>query len=186
MKKHILLYFGSFNPIHIGHMIIASGALDLSGADGLWWVVSPHNPFKSKEGLMDENVRLNLVRQSVASDPRFTVCDIEFSLPRPGYTIHTLDALTEAFPDIRFSLLIGSDNVPGFSQWREAASLMRDYTIYVYPRETHPDKSPEPFVWLDLNRWDISSTLIRELISQGRSIRYLVPEPVWKHLQPHE
>lgn len=181
--KHILLYFGSFNPIHTGHLILASGAMELTGADGVWWVVSPHNPFKSKEDLMDENLRLDLVRQSVVQDPRFTVCDIEFSLPRPGYTIDTLHTLKDAFPDIRFSLLIGSDHVPGFPRWKDADTLLSDYTIYVYPRGTHPEKPPAPFHALDLTEIDISSTIIRERIKQGKSIRYLVPDPVWKAFQ---
>lgn len=180
------LYFGSFNPIHIGHLIIAQAMLE-QAMDEVWFVVSPQNPFKAQQKLMPEEERLRMVQMAVADNPRLGACDIELRLPRPSYTCTTLEHLKEEHPSAEFALIMGSDNVDGLPRWREAEKIIENYQIFVYPRPGHLS-SPllqHPHITLleHLPLMEISSTYIRQQLAEGRSVRYLLPEPVYQHLQ---
>ena len=177
------LYFGSFNPIHIGHLIIAQAMLE--HVDEVWFVVSPQNPFKAQQSLMPEEERLRLVQLAVADNPRLKACDIELRLPRPSYTCVTLERLKQEYPEREFALIMGSDNVEGLPRWREAESIIENHRIYVYPRPGHLEapllQHPHITLLESLPHMEISSTYIRQQLAQGHSVRYLLPEPV--HLE---
>jgi len=174
------LYFGSFNPIHTGHLIIASHVLNESGLDRVWFVVSPHNPFKPSASLLNEYDRLHLVQKAIENDSRLRATDIEFNLPRPSYTIHTLTYLKEKYPDHNFSIIMGSDSFQNIEKWKNADLLLRDYEFMVYRRPgfeiTDGGKARLKIMTAPL--LEISATHIRELVRTGKSIKYLVPQIV--------
>ncbi len=178
------LYFGSFNPIHQGHLIIAGHILNESDLQKIWFVVSPQNPFKPSAGLLNEYDRLHLVQSAIAQDLRLRAMDIEFTLPKPSYTIHTLAYLQEKYPDYEFTIIMGSDSLQNIHKWKNGDVIIRDYPILVYKRPGFDvDASAHPRVRvLNAPLLDISATHIRELIRSGRSIKYLVPEPVEKEI----
>lgn len=176
------LFFGSFNPIHIGHLIIANVVLEFSGLEEVWFVVSPQNPFKKKRNLLHEFDRFDMVRLAIADNQKLRTTDIEFRLPKPSYTITTLAALSEKYPQHSFKILMGSDNLKYFHRWKNYQLILEEYGVLVYPRPgssiettnlTHKNIVPveAPFI-------QISATFIRKLIKEGRSIRYLVPQAV--------
>lgn len=182
---NVALYFGSFNPIHIGHLALANWLCEYGGIDRLWFVVSPRNPFKERADLMDDQLRLRLVRLAIDGYPKFRACDVEFSLPRPSYTIHTLDRLKQLHPDCSFSLVMGSDNWPSFPYWVEADRILAEHRILIYPRPGYPvDASslPSGVQLLDTPLLNISSTFIRQALSEGRDVRYFLHPAVWKAL----
>ena len=175
------LLFGSFNPVHTGHLILAEHFATRTDLAEVWLVVTPHNPFKATAGLLPEAQRLHLVQLAIANNPRLRAEDIEFSLPRPSYTIATLDALRQRYPTHEFVLLMGSDNLPGLPRWQHAARLLAEVDIYVYPRPGSPNSDLAPFPRVQVMTaplLDISATYIRESLRQNRSIRYLVPAAV--------
>ena len=175
------LFFGSFNPIHIGHMIIANLAYETTTIDELWFVVSPQNPFKKNKNLLHEFDRIDMVRAAVHEHYRFKVSDIEFDMPRPSYTIDTLIRLTERHPDFKFRLLIGEDNLASFTKWKNHEQILNDYGLIVYPRPNaaHGSWKEHPAVeWMDAPKLDISATFIRKLVKEGKSARYLVADEV--------
>ncbi|HEX8349130.1 MAG TPA: nicotinate (nicotinamide) nucleotide adenylyltransferase [Hymenobacter sp.] len=175
------LLFGSFNPIHTGHLILAEHFATRTDLAEVWLVVSPHSPFKAVADLLPETARLRLVELALTGNPRLRAERIEFDLPRPSYTIATLDALRQRHPTHHFVLLMGADNLPGLPRWQEADRLLAEVDIYVYPRPgaTLPDLVPFPRVQvLAAPLLDISATYIRESLRTGRSIRYLVPTAV--------
>jgi nicotinate-nucleotide adenylyltransferase len=175
------LLFGSFNPIHVGHLILAEHFATRTDLTEVWLVVTPHNPFKVVANLRPEAERLQLVQLALANNSRLRAEDIEFGLPRPSYTITTLDALRQRHPAHDFVLLMGSDNLPGLPRWQESARLLAEIDIYVYPRPGTPVPDLDIFPRLqvmDAPLLEISSTYIRESLSTGRSIRYLVPAAV--------
>lgn len=174
------LYFGSFNPIHIGHLIIASHILNESGLEKTWFVVSPLNPFKETENLINEYDRLHIVKKAIEADPRLSATDVEFSLPRPSYTVHTLAYLTEKYTDHQFSLIMGSDSFQNLPKWKNAEVILKNYPIIVYQRPAFEveDTYGSSVQILNAPLLEISSTYIRGLIASGKSIRYLVPENV--------
>ncbi len=176
----ILLYLGSFNPIHNGHLQIAETALHMSGNDEVWFVVSPQNPFKQNEDLLPEKLRLQMVSESIGIIENFQCCDIEFNLPRPSFTIDTLRALFEKYPQHKFSLLLGSDNLLGFERWKETTEIQRHCKIYIYPRIGYENRGEEGgnFEMLETTLLDISATQIRELKKAGMPFGHMVPEPV--------
>lgn len=181
MIHRVGLLFGSFNPIHIGHLILAEHFATRTDLAEVWLVVTPHNPFKAAAGLRPEAERLLLVQLAIASNPRLRAEAIEFDLPRPSYTIATLDALRQRHPNHDFVLLMGSDNLPGLPRWQESARLLAEVDIYVYPRPGTPIPDLAPFPRVQVMAaplLDISATYIRESLSAGRSIRYLVPAAV--------
>jgi nicotinate-nucleotide adenylyltransferase len=180
------LFFGSFNPIHIGHLIIANSIAENSTVDKVWFVVSPHNPFKSPKSLLHEFDRLDMVRMAIDDNSNLSVSDIEFHLPRPSYTIDTLTYLTEKFPQHKFSLIIGEDNLNGFPKWKNHEQILKNYPLLVYPRphsEPASLASSSGITFIQAPLLDISATFIRESVKQGRSIKYLVPESVENYIR---
>ena len=134
MKKQIGLFFGSFNPIHIGHLIIANHLVEHSALDELWLVVTPQNPFKEKQSLLNNHLRLEMVHLAIADYPKLRASDIEFHLPQPNYTIHTLAYLEEKYPKLHFALIMGEDNLKSLHKWKNYEQILSNYPIYVYPR----------------------------------------------------
>jgi nicotinate-nucleotide adenylyltransferase len=184
MRK-IGLFFGSFNPVHIGHLIIGNAMLAHCELDEVWFVVSPQNPLKERKTLLADQQRLEMVRLAVHDNYRMRACDVEFHLPIPSYTVLTLAHLGEKYRDKEFCLIMGSDNLDTFERWRNWDFILEHYRIYVYPRPGHTDckLASHPHVTMvDVPQIDISSTYIREQIRQGHDVRYLLPEPVYQYL----
>ncbi len=175
------LLFGSFNPIHIGHIAIANYMAGSTALDQVWLVVSPHNPLKYKSGLADAKKRLAQVKKAVGKSPKIKVSNVEFSLPQPSYTINTLEFLSKKYPKNRFVLIIGADNLNTFHKWKDYKKILAGYKIYVYPR----NENLTGFKNLSgLNRnvkiltaplIDISSTFIREQVKKGKDVKYFLP-----------
>jgi len=178
------LFFGSFNPIHIGHLAIANYMVEFTDMDRLWFVISPHNPFKQRKTLLADHHRLELVERAIGDDERFLACDIEFNMPTPSYTIDTLAWLGEKYPRNRFVIIMGSDGLPAFPKWKNAAEIQRHYRRYVYPRPGYPvDVSgQENLEVVDAPHMEISSSFIRQAISNGKDVRHFLPPAAWKYL----
>lgn len=175
------LYFGSFNPIHNGHLIIAQAVLDNSKLDEIWFIVSPQNPLKKNKQLLHEFDRYDMVRLATEENDRFKVSDIEFNMPRPSYTIDTLTYLTEKHPDIQFRLIIGGDNLAILPKWKNSETIIQEYGLVVYPRpgsNNEPIREHPNISYIKAPLLDISATFIRNSIKADRSIRYLVPKKV--------
>jgi len=180
-NQKIGLFFGSFNPIHIGHLIIANIMAENTDLKKVWFVVSPQNPFKVSKGLLHEFDRYDMVKVAIADNYKLEVSDVEFNLPKPSYTIHTLAYLTEKFPGKEFKVIIGEDNLENFSKWKNHEQILDQFGLYVYPRPhvTNSDLKRHPHVkMVEAPLLDISATYIRNCIKDDRSIRYLVPESV--------
>ena len=175
------LFFGSFNPVHTGHMIIANVMVETTDLDRIWFVVSPHNPFKKRASLAHEQDRYDMVLAAVYENYNFQASDIEFSMPRPSYTIDTLTYLGEKHPDKEFALILGEDNLYNFKKWKNAEVILNHYSLYVYPRpnarNTTIHSHPNVHI-VESPNLDISATFIRKMVSEGRSVQYLVPQPV--------
>jgi len=179
------LFFGSFNPIHIGHLVIANQMLAESDIDEIWFVISPHNPLKEKHSLLKDHHRLALLRIAIEDDPRFKACDIEFKLPQPSYTIHTLVNLEEQYPQRDFCLIIGSDNLNSFNKWFNYEEILNNYQLYVYPRPgiDGGEFAQHPSVkWVKSPLMEISSSYIRHAIQNGNSVKYLLPDKVLNYI----
>jgi nicotinate-nucleotide adenylyltransferase len=179
--KRVGLLFGSFNPVHLGHLILAEYFATRTDLAEVWLVVSPQSPFKIGEDLLPDTDRLALLRLAVDGNPHLRAEDIELSLPRPSYTIATLDALCVRHPTYEFVLLMGADNLAGLSRWRAADRLVQEFDLYVYPRSgaTLPDLGGFPRAQvMQAPLLDVSATFIRASIQAGHSIRYLVPPAV--------
>ena len=175
------LFFGSFNPIHTGHMIISHLVKETLDIDEVWFVVSPQNPFKKNKNLLHEFDRLDLVRSAISDDYQLRAEDVEFSMPKPSYTIDTLTVLQEKHPDKNFFLIIGEDNLSSFPKWKNSEQILKNFNLIVYPRKASntSDLAAHPNVrMIEAPEVDISATLIRKLVREGRSIKYLVPESV--------
>jgi len=174
------LYFGSFNPIHIGHLIIANHVLNEVALQKLWFVVSPQNPFKPSATLLNEHDRLHLVRKAIENDDRFRASEVEFSLPRPSFTAHTLAHLQEKHPNYQFQIVMGSDSFQNLGKWKNSEVLIRHYPFLVYERPGFPVEQTygARVTVLQAPLLEISATHIRQLIQQNKSIRYLVPDVV--------
>lgn len=182
------LFFGSYNPVHIGHMIIAQYMLEFSDLDQVWLVVSPQNPFKKKETLLNEYERLNLVDLAIGDHLKIRSSNIEFHLPRPSYTIDTLVYLKEKHPTDQFCLIMGSDNLNSISKWKNSNIILRDYPILVYKRTGYIEETNNiqgDIQFLDVPLLDISSTYIRENIKLGKDLRYFMPEPVYQYIREY-
>lgn len=180
------LFFGSFNPIHVGHCIIANFMATRSDLDQVWLVVSPHNPLKDRESLGRDHDRLHLVRLALDDNPKLKASDIEFNLPKPSYTIDTLAHLKDKYRHHEFVLIMGGDNLKTLHKWKNYEVLLRDYQIYLYQRPGYDigDLIYHPAVKVfDAPQMHISATYIRNSIASGHSVQYLVPEKVWEYLQ---
>ncbi|MDH3710519.1 MAG: nicotinate (nicotinamide) nucleotide adenylyltransferase [Cyclobacteriaceae bacterium] len=181
------LFFGSFNPIHIGHLIIANTMAE--HLDRIWFVVSPQNPFKKNKSLLHEFDRLTMVEKAIQDNHKFAVSDVEFSMPRPSYTIDTLSYLAEKNPHHQFQLIIGSDNLKRFPQWKNYQQILDEYGLMVYPR---PGKSADQFMdhpkvhYVEAPLLDISATYIRKCVKEGRSLRYLLPMSVAQYIDQQQ
>ena len=179
------LYFGSFNPVHVGHLIIANHILNETPFERGGFVVSPQNPFKSEKNLLNENHRLHLVRIATDDDPRIRASDIEFSLPKPSYTSTTLAYLSEKFPEHEFSIIMGSDSFQNIQKWKNPETILGHYHIYIYNRPgfetdiTHMKMVEK----LDAPLLQISATHIREYIRNKKSVRYMVPDKVLEEIE---
>ena len=182
---NIGLFFGSFNPVHTGHMIIANYMVQQPELDEVWLIVSPHNPLKPKSSLAKDYDRLHLVRLAIGDNPRLKASDIEFSLPQPSYTVDTLAYLGEKHPGKKFHLIMGEDNLASIHRWKNYEILLDRYTIYVYRRRgSQSDRYADHanIHMIDMPMLDISASLIRKMIADGRSVQYLVPDAVFEYL----
>lgn len=175
------LFFGSFNPIHVGHLILAQSVLDQSNLDQVWFVISPQNPFKKKSTLLHEFDRLDLVREAIDGNDSFQASDVEFNLEKPSYTVDTLAHLINKHPSHEFSLIMGQDNLSSLHKWKNSDYLVRNHDILVYPRpEAKPHKLDDDsrITLLECPMLDISATYIRNCIQEGKSIKYMVTDEV--------
>jgi len=181
----IALYFGSFNPIHNGHLIIASHVVQFSDIQEVWFVVSPHNPFKNAKTLLNENHRLSLVRTAIEGENKIKASNVEFKLPKPSYTINTLAYLKEKHPTKDFCILLGSDGLQNIENWKNAETILRKHQLYVYERPGFGiiENNKMRVTKINAPLLDISSTHIRNLLSEGKSIRYLVPDDVREEIE---
>lgn len=187
MKK-IGLFFGSFNPIHIGHLILANYILENSDMDELWFVVSPQNPFKDKKSLLTDHNRLDMVQLAVKNYPKMRASNVEFSLPKPSYTIDTLTYLKEKYPNYSFALIMGEDNLDSLPKWKNAEKLMSDYQIIVYPRTFEGEKKDSEYLQhenisiVNAPIIELSATEIRNMIKGGKNVRPMLPPEVFEYL----
>jgi len=182
---NIGLYFGSFNPIHIGHLAIANYMIEYSDMERLWFVVSPQNPFKEKKSLLAENHRLSLVNTAIEDDLRFKASNIEFSMPQPSYTIDTLTYLREKYPEHNFSLIMGEDNLKSFHKWKNYEIILNNYQIYVYPRDykTISKTKFEDIKIVEAPLIEVSSSFIRKAIKEKKDVRYFMQSKVSEYIK---
>ncbi len=180
------LFFGSFNPIHVGHLIIANSMAQNTDLHEVWFVVSPQNPFKKNKSLLHEFDRLSMVEKAIADNFKLKVSDVEFNLPKPSYTIDTLSVLAEKYPQHEFVLIMGEDNLVQFENWKNYDKILDYYQLYIYPRPNTPPHlfSNHPKISrVEAPLLDISATFIRNLLKTGKSIRYLVPDEVATYIE---
>ncbi len=185
-NKNIGLYFGTFNPIHIGHLAIANHMAEFSELDEIWLVVTPHNPFKKKSTLLDNHHRLEMVRLATEHYPKLKPSTVEFDLPQPNYTVNTLAVLEEKYPDYMFNLIMGEDNLKSLHKWKNYDVILERYGIFVYPRISegvieHQFKDHPNITKVKAPIMEISSTFIRSSIADKKNIRPLLPEHVWSY-----
>lgn len=181
---HIGLYFGSFNPIHTGHLIIANHVLGHTTVDKVWFVLSPHNPLKESHTLLNEYDRLHLVELAIGDNPKFRASNVEFSLPKPSYTIDTLTYLKEKFPFEEFSVIMGGDSFQNITRWKNYRQILDMHELIVYRRPGFdtPALPGARVSFLDAPMLDISASFIRTEIRAKRSVRYLLPDAVWRYI----
>ena len=185
MSRKIGIYSGSFNPIHHGHLMLANYLVAFSDLDELWFVVSPQNPLKKKEDLMDDDDRLEMVRRAIGDDPRMKASDIEFSMTQPSYTIHTLRALSERYPNDRFVFICGMDSLQGLLRWKEYQAILDGYELLVFPRKGYDGGAllQHPHVKvLETPVIEVSSTFIRNCLKEGKDVRHFMPEKAYSYL----
>ncbi|GAB2770830.1 MULTISPECIES: nicotinate (nicotinamide) nucleotide adenylyltransferase [Hymenobacter] len=184
--RKVGLLFGSFNPIHTGHLILANFMATHTDLEEVWLVVSPQSPFKVGQELLPEQDRLRLVELAIAGNTRLRALDVEFTMPKPSYTADTLRELRGRYPGTRFVLLMGEDNLAGLPRWKHADQILAEHEVYVYPRPGVADYEPSTHPAVRIVKaplLDISATFIRDCVRAGNSIRYLVPEAVEQHIQ---
>lgn len=185
MKEKVGLFFGSFNPIHNGHLMLANYLAEYGGLDEIWFVVSPQNPFKDKKSLLADRHRLYMVEMAIKDDERFQVCDIEFYMPQPSYTIDTLTRLQERHPNTDFYLICGMDNIESFKKWKNYEAILLYHHLMVYPRKGYNSNElvEHPSVTVvEAPEIEVSSTFIRNAIGEGKDVRYFVPKEVYKYI----
>jgi nicotinate-nucleotide adenylyltransferase len=181
------LYFGTFNPIHVGHIIIANHLAEHTNLQQIWMVVTPHNPLKQKSSLLDDYQRLHLVNLATEDYTKIKASDVEFKLPQPNYTVNTLAHLKDKYPQHEFSLIMGEDNLKSLHKWKNYEFILENHDIYVYPRISGEEavldlKSNSRIQKIEAPIVEISSTFIRESIKNKKNIRPLVPEKVWQYI----
>ncbi|MDR9373860.1 MAG: nicotinate (nicotinamide) nucleotide adenylyltransferase [Schleiferiaceae bacterium] len=179
------LYFGTFNPIHIGHCVIAQHMLEFTDLDEVWFVVTPHNPHKNKTNLLDDHQRLHMVQLAVGDHYQLRVSDVEFSLPQPSYTTTTLAHLSEQHPDRSFHLIMGADNLESFPRWKNHEWILQHHQLYVYPRVESDGGSLRQHPQVHYTQapiMQIASTHIRQSIKAGKDVSFMLPGPVWRYI----
>ncbi len=183
-NNEIILFFGSFNPIHTGHLIIANYITEFKNIHELWFVVTPHNPLKETKSLLKDRDRQYMTELAIDNYPKFKVSDIEFYLPKPNYTINTLAYLQEKFPSKKFSLLIGGDNLATFHKWKNYEKILEKHKIYVYkrPGSLLPEFENADIEVLDAPQIEISSSFIRKAIKENKDIRFFLPQKVYRYI----
>lgn len=185
MNPKVGLYFGTFNPIHIGHCVIAQHMLEFTDLDEVWFVVTPHNPHKKKHTLLDDRQRLHMVNLAIGDHYKLRVSDIEFGLPQPSYTSTTLTYLREKHPEREFHLIMGADNLESFPKWKNSDVILEDHELYVYPRieSDGGDLRGHPKVHLtEAPIMQIASTAIRQAIQAGKDVSFMLPPAVWQYI----
>ena len=187
MKKHKTgIFSGSFNPIHIGHLALANYLCEYEGLDEIWFMVSPQNPLKTQSELWSDGLRLKLVELSINGYPHFQASDFEFHLPRPSYSVHTLEKLRAAYPERDFYVIIGSDNWARFDRWYQSERILKENNILIYPRPNYPvkeDELPETVRLVHSPVFEISSTFIRKALDTGKDIRYFLHPAAWEYIK---
>jgi len=176
------LFFGSFNPVHTGHLVIASYMAEYTDLQQVWLIVSPHNPLKDRLSLLQDYHRLDLVKAAIGDNKKLKASDVEFKMSKPSYTVHTLTHLSEKFPQDEFVLLMGRDNLSTFTKWKDYEQILSRYKIYVYPRVNALPSELENHAsvrFIDAPLMEISSSFIREAIRQQKDVRYMMPGSVW-------
>lgn len=179
--RRVALFFGSFNPIHIGHLALGNYVAEFGGVDEVRFVVSPHNPLKERGGLMDDEFRLEMVCRAIEGYPKFGVSDVEFRLPKPSYTYDTLTFMSREEPDVKFVLIMGGDNLDLFRKWRNYDKIMEQYEVLVYPRPDSSNEVPDDYKnvsMIDAPLIEVSSTFIRESLRDGKDVRFFMPQGV--------
>lgn len=179
------LYFGSFNPVHVAHLIIANHILNETDIEKIWFVVSPQNPFKTETGLLNEYHRLHLVKLAIENDGRMKASDIEFGLPKPSYTVNTLAYLAEKNPEHQFCIIMGSDSFQNLNKWKNYEVIIKNYPIYVYNRpgfEVNNTINADMHI-VDAPLLQLSATQIRKYAREGKSLRYMVPDKVLEEIE---
>ena len=182
---HIGLFFGSFNPIHVGHMVLANYMASFTDLEQVWFVVSPHNPLKDKSSLLHQNQRLHMVNLAIGDNIRLQSSNIEFGLPQPSYTINTLAHLKEKYPKHEFSLIMGEDNLESFTKWKNYEEILKNHKIFVYPRPNCSSdslKSHPSVVMTEAPLMEISSTMIRKAVKDKKDVSFFVPPAVWQYI----
>ncbi|MBK9478357.1 MAG: nicotinate-nucleotide adenylyltransferase [Bacteroidia bacterium] len=180
------LFFGSFNPVHVGHLVIANYMAQYTDLQKVWLVISPHNPLKEKSSLLDDKQRLALVKLAIENNSKLKASDIEFKLPQPSYTITTLLHLKEKYPEHEFALIMGSDNLSTFHKWKNYEEILKYHQLYIYPR---PQQSGENYKqhpqvkFVEAPVMEISSTFIRQAIADKKDVRYLLPDNVYEYVK---
>lgn len=187
MKRKVGLFFGTFNPIHTGHLIIANHMVEYSDLEEIWLVVTPHNPHKKKSSLLDNHHRLEMVYRACETYDKLKPSNIEFGLPQPNYTIHTLTHLQEKFPTNEFCLIMGEDNLKNFHKWKNYEVILENHEIYVYPRIASGKMAPELEKPAKIKRIEapvieISATFIRKSVREGKNVRPLLDQKVWEYI----
>jgi nicotinate-nucleotide adenylyltransferase len=183
---HVGLFFGSFNPVHIGHLALANYMLSFTDMEQVWLVVSPHNPLKNKNSLLNQNDRLHLINLALDFHPKIKASNVEFSLPQPSYTINTLTHLKEKYPEHRFSLIMGQDNLQTFHKWKNYEEILKRYHIYVYPRAGCSASQFDEHKHVHLTQapvMEISSTFIRDAIKNKKNIQFFLHPKVWEYIE---
>ncbi|RSK41669.1 nicotinate (nicotinamide) nucleotide adenylyltransferase [Mangrovimonas spongiae] len=181
------LYFGTFNPIHIGHLVIANYMVEFSDLDKVWFVITPHSPFKKKSSLLDDHHRYEMVYRATEAYEKLEPSNIEFNLPQPNYTVNTLTHLYEKYPNHEFSLIMGEDNLKSFHKWKNYQVILEHHDIYVYPRiskgsiETRFEDHTK-IHHINAPIMELSSTFIRSSIQEGKNIKPMLPENVWEYI----
>ncbi len=181
------LYFGTFNPIHIGHLIIANYMAEFSDLDEIWFIVTPHNPLKKKKTLLEDHHRLAMVELAVEDYPKLEVSNVEFNLPQPNYTVNTLTHLEEKYPEKNFCLIMGEDNLKSLHKWKNFEIILDRYSIYIYPRISEGTVETQFYNHKKIKLVnapiiELSSTFIRKAIKSGKNIRPMLSPEVWKYL----
>lgn len=180
------LFFGSFNPVHTGHLVLANYMLEYTDLERIWFVVSPHNPLKKKSTLLDEKQRLQMVDLAIGDNIKLKASNIEFNLPQPSYTIVTLTYLKEKYPQHEFVLIMGADNLGNFHKWKNYEEILKHHQLYIYPRPESDGgklKDHPQIKLINAPLMEISSTAIRQAIKEKKDMRYFMPEAVWQYIK---